>query len=144
MTFKLLTSFAAAVTLSAAFAAQINLPQNPSQHEKNAADLLKKYTDKIDKNSKIIFDIAIDRLADKNSWSISSDGKTVFLKSDEMGIYLAVGHYLQDVCGMIFYSPFEHEVIKNELPANFKSLSGKNTFVLNEIHSHYVLHGFVI
>ncbi|MBR2508707.1 MAG: DUF4838 domain-containing protein [Lentisphaeria bacterium] len=137
MIFKLLTSFAAAVTLSAAFAAQINLPQNPSQHEKNAADLLKKYTDKIDKNSKIIFDIAIDRLADKNSWSISSDGKTVFLKGGEMGIYLAVGHYLQDICGMMFYSPFEHEVIKNELPANFKSLSGKNTFVLNEIHSHY-------
>ncbi len=135
MNFKIFTALAAA--LSCAFAVEVKLPANPSQHEKNAADLLKKYADKIDRNSQTVVNITVDSKMDKGAWNVSNDGKKVILQGSADGIYLAVGHYLQDVCGMIFYSPFEHEITKKELPIKFKPISGKNAFVLNEIHSAY-------
>lgn len=137
MNFKSLTAITVLAACSASLAVQVNLPDNPSVHEKNAAGIFRKYADEIDKNSKTVFNIAIDKKMDKNAWSVSSDGKNVFMKGGEMGIYLAVGHYLQDICDVMFYSPFEREYLKKELPSNFKTLSGKNTFTLNEIHSHY-------
>lgn len=49
-----------AVIFSAS-AIEIKLPSKPSVHEKNAAVILKKYADKIDKDSKAVFDIAVDK-----------------------------------------------------------------------------------
>ena len=71
------------------------------------------------------------------AWSVSSDGKIVTLKGGKHGIYLAVAHYLQDICDVIFYSPFEREYLKKELPSKFRTISGKSAFYLNEIHSIY-------
>lgn len=137
MNFKNLTALAAFAAIASLQAIEIKLPSAPSAHEKNAAVILKKYADKIDKNSKTVFNISTDKKMQNGAWSVSSDGKTATLKGGGMGIYLAVGHYLQDIADMMFYSPFEHECLKKELPAKFKPISGRNTFILNELHSHY-------
>ena len=137
MNFKSLTAITVLAAVFSASAVQIKLPPNPSVHEKNAAELLKKYADEIDKNSKTVVNIAVDNKMEKGAWSVSTDGRSVSLKGSNDGIYLAVGHYLQDICDMMFYSPYERECLKKELPVKFKNISGKNTFVLNEIHSVY-------
>ena len=136
MIYKIICSILA-LTAFCASAIEIKLPEKPSVHEKNAAALLQKHADKIDKDSKTLFNITLAPDMEYGAWSVSSDGKIVTLKGGKHGIYLAVAHYLQDICDVIFYSPFEREYLKKELPSKFKSISGKSAFYFNEIHSIY-------
>ncbi|MBR2509039.1 MAG: DUF4838 domain-containing protein [Lentisphaeria bacterium] len=136
MIYKIICSMLAMAALSVS-AIEIKIPAKPSVHEKNTAALLQKYAEKIDKNSKTVFRIAYDGEMQSTAWSVSTDGKTVTLKGGRYGIYLAVAHYLQDICDVMFYSPFERDYLKKELPSNFKAISGKSAFELNEIHSIY-------
>ena len=64
-----------ALTAFCASAIEIKLPENPSVHEKNAAALLQKHADKIDKDSKTLFNITLAPDMEYGAWSVSSEGK---------------------------------------------------------------------
>ena len=101
---------------------EIKLPENARPYDRNAAALLKKYAQQIDKNSKTNFVFKTDFKMPEEAWHIAGDGKTVTFTSGKKGAFIAVAHYLQDVCQVMFYSPFERDFLKRELPAKFAPL----------------------
>lgn len=121
----------------AACGIEIKLPENARPYDRNAAALLKKYAQQIDKNSKTNFVFKTDFKMPEEAWHIAGDGKTVTFTSGKKGAFIAVAHYLQDVCQVMFYSPFERDFLKRELPAKFAPLSGKPAFPIREIFSTY-------
>ena len=118
-----------------------------SPGEKSAAALLGTYLRKLTGNTMevkvagrgpVTFRIAVDPApaGTPDAWSIRSEGKTVTLTgSNDRGAMYAVSHFLEDFCGVFFFSPYEELVPKHrELNLPALNVGGQPYFIYRHIY----------
>ena len=128
--------------LMAALAASAIEVKTNSSHPavKNASSELSKYVEKMGASAdKSVFFIELDEKLPAEEWRIRSVPGGVRLSGGSpRGVLYAVYHYLEDVCGVRWWSYWEEDVpARSALPVKGLSLSGKPAFSFRSIYSLY-------
>ena len=124
------------------FALEVKMPSGiPDPGYNTAASELKEYTEKItgNKNEPITFTLATDQSMPEQAWKAESvpDG-VKFTGGSPAGLLYAVHHYLEDVCGVHWWSYWEESVPKlKEMPVKNVNISGNPGFRIRDIFALY-------
>ncbi|MGN0870248.1 MAG: DUF4838 domain-containing protein [Victivallales bacterium] len=126
------------------FGFEIRLPEDAAVVEKKAAEELKNHLEKMtgqkeQAGTEPCFRLVSLPAEDGKSWRIRSIPGGVELSGERpRGILYAVYHYLEDVCGVRWWNPWEEHIpAQKKLPAANLNLAGNPAFEVRDIYSVY-------
>ncbi len=119
-------------------AAEIKTSPDASVAEYKAAAELSGYLEKLG-GTDAIFELVKDSGLEREQWRIASIPGGVRLSGgSDTGILYAVYHYLEKVCGVRWWNPFEETVpALTQIPVENLQLQGKPAFAIRDIYSVY-------
>ncbi|MBR1966243.1 MAG: DUF4838 domain-containing protein [Lentisphaeria bacterium] len=122
----------------------VSLPAKPMPSEATAAEELENYLGKIIKNKFVIEGKTIKKIAlnqnkkrnlDTEEWEIFNDGETLNINGGERGVLYGVYHFLEDFCGVHWWTPYEETVPeKSDIVLDKIKVSGKPAFFYRDIY----------
>lgn len=127
----------------ASAAYEIVLPECPEPCEKTAANELKAYLAKCVPSGAVtlggkdvVFRIGSTEKLEDERWVIRSDGREVVIAGGgTRGTLYAVSHFLEDVCGVRWWSDTEEDVpVRDRLDLTALDAGGKPAFAYRSIH----------
>ncbi len=128
------------VCLAPLFALEIKVPESASPAILRAAGELQEYIVKMQcADDSACFQLLIDPDLPREGWKISSEPDGVTLSGGSpRGLLYAVYHYLEDVCGVSWWSYYEESVpVLKSLPVDNLDRSGCPAFAIRGIYSLY-------
>ncbi len=133
---KKMLCFLTMIGLLSLSAIEIRMPEKSTICNRTAAEILQRYVGKICPGDRTVFTFRNDPTVPEDAWKIRSVSDGVELSGGgERGVLYAVYHYLEDVCGVMWFSPFEEDVPKKEkLPTSNLDYAGSPAFEWRCIH----------
>ena len=109
---------------------------------KTAESEIRGYVEKMGvSSSPAVFKLAVDPKLDFEEWKIRSvPGGVLLSGGSPRGVLFAVYHYLEDVCGVRWWTPWDETVPQlKTLPVEKIALSGKPFFKFRGVYSSFVM-----
>ena len=123
---------------------EVEVAEEASPVERKAAEELKKHLEKItegkeEKGSFPRFRLTVTGGSNDMKWQVKSvPGGVELSGGGPRGVLYAVWHYLEDVCGVRWWNPWESTIpARDKLPAENLNLSGTPAFEIRDIYSVY-------
>ena len=108
----------------------------PTEDELAAAEELDRYTIGLANRGDIVYGISIDPTLGEETWKVRTVGpKLMITGGDRRGLRYAISHFLEDVCGVRFWSDSETDIPEG-VTADWRNvnLSGKPVFEYRDIY----------